>query len=100
MEVTTYDGGGGEDSLLCNFMEGALCLASRTGVSGLGANCIEGRRPSFEAPASPIPTNASFGLNPVSFSSVSSASVCDEIGTSFRLGAEDFGEGLAVGEGD
>ena len=100
MEVTTYDGGGGEDSLLCNFIEGALCLASRTGVSGLGANCMEGRRPSFEAPVSPIPTNANFGLNAVSFASVSSGSVWDEIGTSFRFGTEDFGEGLAFGEGD
>ena len=100
MEVTTYDGGGGEDSLLCNFIEGALCLASRTGVSTLGANCMEGRRPSFEAPASPIPTNASFGLNAVPFASVSSSSVCDEIGTSSRSGTEDFGEGLAFGECD
>ena len=100
MEVTTYDGGGGEESLLCNFIEGARCLASRAGVSGLGANCMEGRRPSLEAPVSPIPTNANFGLNPVSFASVSSGSVCDEIGTSFRSGTEDFGEGLAFGEGD
>ena len=100
MEVTTYDGGGGEDSLLCNFIEGALCLASRTGVSGLGANCMDGRRPSFEVPASPIPANDSLGLNAVSFASVSSGSVWDEIGTSFRLGAEDFGERLEVGEGD
>ena len=100
MEVRTYDGGGGEDNLLCNFMEGALCLASRTGVSGFGANCTEGRRPSFEAPASPTPTNTSFGLKPVSGASVSSGSVCDEIGTSFRSGAEDFDEGLVVGEGD
>ena len=100
MEVTTYDGGGGEDNLLCNFIEGALCLSSRTGVSTLEANCMEGRRPSFEAPVSPIPTNANFGLDPVSFASVSSGTVCDEIGTSFRLGTEDFGEGLVFGEGD
>lgn len=100
MEVTTYDGGGGEDSLLCNFIEVALCLASRTGVSGLGANCMEGRRPSFEAPASPIPANANFGLNAVSLASVSSGSVWEDIGTSFRFGTEDFGEGPSVGEGD
>ena len=100
MEVTTYDGGGGEDSLLCNFIEGVLCLASRTGVSGLGANCMEGRRPSFEAPVSPTPANDNLGLNAVSFASVSSGRVWDEIGTSFRLEAEDFGERLEVGEGD
>lgn len=61
---------------------------------------MEGRRPSFEAPASPIPANANFGLNAVSFASVSSGSVWDERGTSLRLGTEDFGERLAVGEGD
>ena len=100
MEVTTYDGGGGEDSLLCNFTEGALCLASRTGVSGLGANCMEGRRPSFEAPVSPTPTKANLGLNAVSFASVSSGSAWDEMDTSLRLGIEDFGEGPLVEEGD
>ena len=61
---------------------------------------MEGRRPSFEAPASPTPTNANLGLNAVSFASVSSGNVWDVIGRSFRLGTEDFGEGLLVGEGD
>ena len=100
VEVTTYDGGGGEEIRLCSFKEGILCLDSRTGVSVLGANCIEDRRPSFEALGMPAPAKANLGLDTLSVTSSSSGTVCDDIDGAFKSGAEDLGEGPEVGEGD
>jgi hypothetical protein len=100
VEVTTYDGGGGEDIRLCNFTDGIFCLGSRAGVSMLGANCIEDRRPSLEAPGTPTPAKASVGLETLSVTSPSSGTVCDDIDGAFKSGIEDLGEGPVVGEGD
>ena len=90
----TYEGGGGDENLLCSFAGGSFGLGVRAVVSTLGANWMEGRRPSGKETAEPAIAYESRGLAGGFVSSA--AAVCTETEELLRLGADDLGKG---GEG-